>query len=197
MPRKLLKRYIPDPQKFSKIKGVSYIAHWLQDPNLWHLNRASVAKAFFIGLFWMAIPIPWQMLVAALSAILLRANLALSVMLVWISNPLTMGPIFYFNYRIGSLMLGERARENLNFELSFDWIGHTFVNIWQPLMLGSMVVGIALGSIAYVAIHIIWRMHVNMNWRQRLHLRKDKLVFKKPRFAKPLDAVHKPDHHEH
>jgi len=172
---------------------VSYIAHWLQDPNLWHLNRESVAKAFFIGLFWMAIPIPWQMLVAALSAILLRANLALSAMLVWISNPLTMGPIFYFNYRIGSILLGERARESLNFELSWDWIGHTFVNIWQPLMLGSFVVGIALGSIAYVAIHVVWRLHVYKSWQQRLHLRKNKEVFKKPRFKKSLENTDKPE----
>ena len=139
---------------------------------------------------------PWQMLTSALSAIYLRANLPLSVALVWISNPLTMAPIWYFNYRIGALLMGERARENIHFQMSWDWISHTFIAIWQPLMLGSLLVGLALGSMGYLAIHLLWRVHVNLSWRRRLSDRKHKVVFKKPRFLPPKDNVHKTDKHE-
>ena len=99
MPKQLIKKYSPDPKKIRKMKGLGFLAKWLGNANLWHIHRYNTAKAFAIGLFWMSIPIPSQMVMAAISAILLRANLPVSVALVWISNPLTMAPIFYFNYK--------------------------------------------------------------------------------------------------
>lgn len=183
---------MPDPKKLYNIKGFNRVAHWFQDPNLWHLNRNSVAKAFFIGPFWAAMPMPWQMLTAAISAMLLRANLPLSVALVWISNPITMGPIWYFNYRIGALLLGEHAKDNVQFEMSLDWLGHSFIAIWQPLLLGSLVVGLALGSIGYLTIHLLWRIQVNLSWRKRLSDRRFKKRFKKPKSRLTEDSVHKP-----
>lgn len=167
MPKKLIKRYLPTPEAIKNIKGFGFLGKWLQDPNIWHLNRHSVAKAFVIGLFWMAIPIPSQMIAAAIFAVLFRANLPLSVALVWISNPLTMAPIFYFNYVVGSLILGEKADDDFHFELSWDWLINTLGELWLPLYLGSAVVGIALGLISYLVIHFLWRHHVYQNWKNR------------------------------
>ncbi len=183
---------MPDPKKLYAIKGFSRIAHWFQDANLWHLNRNSVAKAFFIGPFWSAMPMPWQMLTSAISAMLFKANLPLSVALVWISNPITMAPIWYFNYRIGGLLLGESTKDNVQFEMSWHWISHSFVAIWQPLLLGSLVVGLALGSMGYLLIHILWRVQVNLSWRRRLHNRQFKKRFKKPTIQPKQDGIHKP-----
>ena len=110
---------------------------------------------------------PSQMIAAAICAILFRANLPLSVALVWISNPLTMAPIFYFNYVVGSLILGEQANEALQFELSWDWLLNTLGELWLPLYLGSVVVGIILSLAAYFAIRLFWRFHVYQNWKKR------------------------------
>ncbi|QCU90352.1 DUF2062 domain-containing protein [Thiomicrorhabdus sediminis] len=167
MPKKLIKRYLPHPDKIKKAKGLGVLGEWLHNPNIWHLNRHSVSKAFIIGLFWMSIPIPSQMITAAISAVLFRANLPLSVALVWISNPITMGPIFYFNYLVGTWILGTEAEEELGFELSWNWIIHTLGDLWLPLYLGSAVVGIALGILAYLLIQLAWRMHVIQNWNNR------------------------------
>ena len=172
MPKKLIRRYIPTPEKIKNMKGLGFLSTWLQDPNIWHLHRHSVSKAFIIGLFWMSIPIPGQMVAAAVFAILFRANLPLSVALVWISNPLTMGPIFYFNYVVGTYILGQDATEDLTFELSWHWMNHILGDLWQPLYLGSSVVGLALGAIAYFMIHILWRWHVIKTWRVRCDNRK-------------------------
>ncbi|MFA6700612.1 MAG: DUF2062 domain-containing protein [Thiomicrospira sp.] len=193
MPKKLIKRYMPNPKKLYEIKGFKRFAHWFDDPNLWHLNRQSVAKGFFIGLFWMAIPMPWQMAAAAFFAILLRANLPLSVALVWISNPITMGPIFYFNYQIGALLLGEQAREHVSFALSIEWLTNSFVTIWQPLMLGSVTVGLVLAISSYLLVLLFWRIHVYLSWRHRLRNRINKQIFKRPKLTKPADFVHKTD----
>ena len=167
MPKKLFKRYLPHPDRIKNTKGMGVLGEWLQNPNIWHLNRHSVSKAFIIGLFWMSIPIPFQMLAAAVFAILFRANLPLSVVLVWISNLITMGPIFYFNYLVGTWLLGTPAEEPFGVELSWQWIIHTLGDLWLPLYLGSAVVGIALGLIAYLVIKLAWRLHVGQNWKNR------------------------------
>ncbi|BBP46110.1 hypothetical protein THMIRHAS_14830 [Thiosulfatimonas sediminis] len=167
MPKKLIKRYLPTPEKIKNLKGLGWLGSWLHNPNIWHLHRHSVAKAFLIGLFFMAIPIPSQMIFAALFAVAFRANLPLSVALVWISNPLTMAPIFYFNYEIGALILGHAVDPNLHFELSWHWLTNVLGELWKPLYLGSVVVGLVLGVVAYFAIHIIWRLHVIKRWQER------------------------------
>lgn len=115
----------------------------------------------------MAIPMPSQMIGAALFAILFRANLPLSIALVWISNPLTMGPIFYFNYEIGAMILGQAVDPNLKFELSWHWLTEVLGELWKPLYLGSTVVGLVLGVVSYFGIHILWRMHVISRWKER------------------------------
>jgi hypothetical protein len=174
MPKKLIRRYIPTPDKIKNMKALSFLGTLLHDPNIWHLHRHSVSKAFIIGLFWMAMPVPGQMLFAALFAIFFRANLPLSVVLCWISNPLTMGPIFYFNYVVGTYILGQDASEDLTFELSWHWIINVLGDLWQPLYLGSVVIGLSLGAIAYFVIHVLWRRHVIKHWQERSEIRKNR-----------------------
>ena len=166
MPRKLFKKYAPHPDKVRNMKGLGWLAKWLGDPALWHLHRHTVAKAFAIGLFWMSIPMPWQMLAAALTAIPLRANLPISVALVWISNPLTMPPIFYFNYVVGAWLMGETAQD---FEWSMDpeKLSILLQQIGAPLYLGSVAVGLVLAVIGYVGIQCFWRWHVRRQWQRR------------------------------
>lgn len=171
MPKKLIKRFTPSAEKIKNTKGLGWMSKWLQDPSIWHLHRNSVSKAFIIGMFWMSIPIPSQMVVAGLFAIAFRANIALSIALVWISNPLTMGPIFYFNYLVGTVILGHDAQEIPHFEMTWQWMTSTLGDLWLPLYLGSVVVGMVLGILGYFAIQIAWRINVIGRWKKRQQAR--------------------------
>jgi len=165
MPKRYFKKYIPQPDKLKKNKILALLGSKIYEQDLWHLNRKSVAKAFLNGLFWAALPMPLQMLAAALFAIPLRANIPLSIALVWVSNPITMPFLFYFNYLIGTLVVG--SNHTSEFHLSIEWIWSKLEHIWLPLYIGSFITGIVSGALGYLTILILWRHKVNKRWNAR------------------------------
>ncbi|MEA3410574.1 MAG: DUF2062 domain-containing protein [Pseudomonadota bacterium] len=167
MPRKLIKRYFPDFGRFREDHKLhSVFGKRLHDPNLWHLNRHSVAGAFAVGLFCAFIPFPGQMIIAAAAAIVLRVNLPISVVVVWISNPLTVAPMFYAAYEVGEWVLGLEPGP-FELELSLEWLTEEFSEVWLPLVIGCIILG-SLSSLAgYILVRIYWRLHVMKRWGQR------------------------------
>jgi uncharacterized protein len=167
MPRRTIRRLLPDPHAIREHKSLRLLNARLHDPNLWHLNRHSVAVAAFVGVFVAFIPLPMQMLLAAAGAIWLRCNLTLAVALVWLTNPLTMPPVFYLTYSVGTWLMGIPADVS-SFEVSVEWLQKSLADIWAPLWLGSLVCGAVLGSLSYVAMRLLWRIGVQLKWRARL-----------------------------
>ena len=105
MPKHLIRRYLPDPEKIARTPGLGFLRHRLEDPNLWHLNRRSASGARFWGLWCAFLPMPFQTVPAAIAALVFRVNLPLAIVLCWISNPLTMLPVIYVGYDLGALIL--------------------------------------------------------------------------------------------
>ncbi len=174
MPRQLFKRYMPDPEKLKNNPSLRFLGSLIHDPNLWHLNRHSVARAVAVGLFWAMIPIPMQMFAAAFLAIPLRANLPISVGLVWLTNPLTMPPVFYANYKLGAWLLNTPTIQ-LPDKVSISWILEVTTTHWQPLYAGSLVMGLCLALVGYTSTTLYWRWWVNRSWKKRIKLRKSRL----------------------
>jgi uncharacterized protein (DUF2062 family) len=166
MPKETLKRYIPSPAKLREIKVLRLLGEWIYEPNLWHINRHSTSLAFFVGLFVAFMPVPSQMVLASLLSIWLRCNLPLAIGLCWVTNPITMGPIFWFSYKLGALVLGEPAQAE-QFEISVEWLTHGLILIWQPLLLGCLLNGFFFGSLGYFSIQGIWRWSVLQRWEAR------------------------------
>jgi len=166
MPRRFLHRYIPKPDTLRRQRSLRLVAPLLADTRLWLLTRRSVANAFSVGLFCAMLPIPFQMVIAALGARLTRCNLALSIGLVWVTNPLTMPLIFYINYVIGAFFLDTPVREAPS-RISTRWIAEQMQDIMPALFLGSLISAVTLAIVANIAIRLIWRWNVSRNWRQR------------------------------
>ena len=77
------------------------------------------------------------MVMAAATAIIARVNLPISVALVWITNPPTMPPIFYFTFcRRRGIDTPARPPNRLS---SVSSIFPSMAAIWQPLFLGSLI----------------------------------------------------------
>lgn len=166
MPKKALKNFMPSLDKIKSHKHLRIFGDLIDAPNLWHINRYSVSRAVAIGLFIAFVPLPIQMLLAAGAAILLHANVALSVLFVWISNPLTM-PVLYFGaYKLGTLILGSPT-QNIDFELSLSWLTNELLLIWKPFLLGCFICGVVSALIGKITFRLYWRWHVIRHWRAR------------------------------
>jgi len=167
MPKKFLKRWMPDPAKIKAQKNLRMFGRWLGDGNLWHLNRRSASGAFAVGLFMAWIPVPFQMALAAGAAILLRVNLPLSVAMVWLTNPVTMPPMFYFAYYFGARVLG-MPPVDFEFNLSWEWLVTVMETIGKPFLLGCGMLAVICSLVGYLSIQLLWRISVQRRWAQRL-----------------------------
>jgi uncharacterized protein (DUF2062 family) len=179
MAKKLIKKFLPHHGVITENRIIKLLGPRLQDPGLWHINRSSFSGAIATGVFCAFLPIPFQMLVAALAAIIFRFNILVAVPTVWISNPLTIAPMFYFCYRIGAAILDTRA-DAFHFQLTLDWLLTGLIDIWQPFLLGCLVVGTVSAIFSYLLMQFLWRYHI---WT-RIKNRRDR------RRRRKLDSRH-------
>ena len=168
MPKKTIKRMMPDHQAITDNKYLKIFGDLLHHANLWHLNRHSVAKAFAVGLFFAFIPVPFQMVLAAGTAIIVHANLPLSITLVWLTNPLTMPVIFYACYLVGTWVLAVPEQE-FTFVASWQWVVDSLSTIGPAFLVGCGVLAVIFSIIGYLGIQILWRYQTVKAWKNRPH----------------------------
>lgn len=142
----------------------------LHNPNLWHFNRRSVANATAIGLFCAFLPVPFEMLVAALGAIWFGGNLPLAVAWVWVSNPVTWIPLYTPAYLLGSWILDKPAAPAHHVNM------HVLIESLAALWVGCLILGVVAGAAGYLIVHGLWRLkirsHLAERARRRLNLKK-------------------------
>jgi uncharacterized protein len=166
MSRKFIRRFMPRPEAIKNNRSLRFLGQRLHDPNLWHLNRYSVSSAVLLGFMVAFIPLPVHTLVVAALAIWWRANLPLALGATWISNPLTIPPQFYMAYKLGAALLHEPPTQ-FDFNLDLHQLAAQIGHIWQPLLLGCLVSGVAAGLLGAAAVRLLWRAQVTLRWRAR------------------------------
>ena len=176
MPRKFFRKYVPHADQVRSNRLVRAFGSWLHHPNLWHLNRHSVAGAVAIGLFSGLVPGPLQMLSALLLVVLLKRNLPVALLATFYTNPLTIVPLYLLAYAYGALLLGRgvQAPEVEPFVMDWsdffgsvamlvDWV----VALGKPLAVGLPALGLTLALIGYFTVDLLWRLYVRAAWRAR------------------------------
>jgi uncharacterized protein len=167
MSRKLLKEWLPTRNKAKELKYLQSFRHVFDRPEIWSLTRYSVARACAIGMFIGMLPLmSAQMLISGTLAIFFRANLFISVVLVWITNPITAIPIYYFQYRVGLLILSI-PRSDFSQTWTLAYLAHEMGRIWLPLFVGSFVVASVTAVLSYYSVLLFWRFSVSRRWLNR------------------------------
>jgi uncharacterized protein len=179
MPKRFIRKYLPNPEKIANIRGLGFLRHRLQDPNLWHLNRRSASGAVFWGIWCAFLPMPFHSIPAVFAAIFFRLNLPLCLLLVWVNNPLTLIPIVYFSFFVGSTLL---QSHNPQVAPSFQDIQQIIADVFhasshvhslhlsayiEPILLGMLITGFVLGCIGYLAMNWFWHYRVMQAWKKR------------------------------
>ncbi len=125
-----------------------------------------MSRACAVGLGVAMMPTYGHMIIAAALAIWLRANLVISVILVWISNPITFPLMLVIEYWIGANLLGIESTLAIP-DLSFSGWQQLLMDIWKPLLLGSFVLSAGSALTGYFLVNYLWRWEVSKKWQKR------------------------------
>lgn len=133
----------------------------------------SIAMGTTVGMFIGMTPtVGVQMIIVMLFAFLvspvLRFNRVAALVTVYISNPLTVVPLYWFNYEIGTLFFeGNLTREKFSQIMVYDNFGQWWdtvvmlaVDVGKPLVVGSLLVATVCAAITFPAMYwLVQRFH--------------------------------------
>lgn len=143
------------------------IIKWFADaarkrPYLWSFKRPQVLASLYAGSVLALMPVyGMQVAIGLALAILVRGNLTVMVALQMVTNPLTLGPIYYGTYSLGAWLMGAMG----DGAGSWSWGSPA-----SALALGGIVAGLALALV----VDGLWRL---LGWEAR-------------HFRAQLDALH-------
>jgi uncharacterized protein (DUF2062 family) len=141
------------------------------DRGCWEFKRTPVINAFSLGLLIAFVPptplLPLHLTLCLLLGIILRLNLPVLLATVFVSNPLT-----WFPQVAGSIWVGAKLMD-LNLMPMIHGLRHEDLRaqlhqLWQPLLLGALVLGVCAAAAGYLLAQCVWRGRV----RYRLHRRR-------------------------
>ncbi|MEA3492042.1 MAG: DUF2062 domain-containing protein [Campylobacterota bacterium] len=136
------------------------------------INRKSVSRAILVGLFWGFVPMPMQMLAVLATTPFMKFNVPLAISIVWLSNPITMPPMYYMEYLTGNFILGREGIDSV--EMSVEWFKEHLGDIFVPLYIGAAFYSIFVSSTVYFIVNRLWIFSVKTEQDEKAKLRKDR-----------------------
>ena len=172
----MLRRITPTAESLRRSRWLKWLGPRVHEPHLWRLNRRRVARGVALGAFFGVLLPVAQIPLVIIAALLLRAHLLAGVLATFISNPLTLGPIYYAAYQLGAALLGaakvaDAAPTTASVTPTAEgWltpIWNMFLSLGQPLVLGTVLMAVAAGALGYFSTQLIWRIRVLARLRRR------------------------------
>ena len=132
---------------------LKHFARWLAAHHLWEFSEKAIERAVFMGLIMAFVPLPIQVPLAAIFSVIIRANVAIAIAMVWITNPITIPPIFYFCYRVG-LWLLDKPNHIDEVHFTFQSIASTIGHIGYPLIAGCAFMALISASLGWIIVKL-------------------------------------------
>jgi uncharacterized protein (DUF2062 family) len=167
--RRWLKRITPDRRTLEKIWCLRPVHALVLDRCCWTFNRHSVTRAFALGLFIAFIPptpLPVHLVTCVILGVLFRLNLPVLFATVFVSNPFTWLPQVAGSIWVGAKLMGMDLMPLLH-QLHQHHLWAQVNQLWAPLLLGALVLGLAAAGAGYVLAQFAWRVHVFYQLRRR------------------------------
>lgn len=156
-----------------------FATHFLSK-DVWRPTRHSLAGGAAVGLWITSILIPGQMPMAVILCGLLRLNIPIAVLMCWLSNPFTFGPIAWWEISLGNwiiqwlnlgetMPLGWSQLTSIVRESEDIWAFFNEVRPWATsLYLGGVVGGFLAGLALYVLMFGLWDAVLLVMHRRRM-----------------------------
>ena len=143
---RFLLKWLPNRRSLSRIPVLGRFGGLLRTRNyLWSFKESRVAPAILIGSIIAFLPIfGLQLLTVTLIALILKVNLPVIAGLQFVSNPLTLIPIYLANYKVGSWLLDSAGFYTVN-----DTATAAMINGVNSTMIGGIVLGTIFGLFLY------------------------------------------------
>jgi len=142
---------------FKKNATSSKFDHFIEKYNIpkeyLFVNRKMVTRALLIGIAIGLIPMPFQMFLVLGMIFFFKFNVPIALLMVWLSNPLTMPFMYYAEYMTGVYLLG---MDHLVVELSLQWFENHFADIFIPLYAGTLFYIFTLSPLVYYIVDWLW-----------------------------------------
>ena len=158
MLRQWVRSRMPSQETLRQHKALRLFGDRMLDPDYWFCNRHSAAVAVAAGLFAAWLPLPMHTLVAIALAVLMRGYLPLAIAMVWVNNPLTIAPMFYFAYQLGRQLLGH---PEVAFTATFS-LEHDALAVALPLLTGCALLALVSAALGWALTRLGWRWKVQL-----------------------------------
>ena len=117
------------------------------------------AKGLAIGVFSGCFPFfGFQTLIGVFFAKLAKGNVLFAAIGTWISNPFTYIPLYYLNYKVGSIFFNTSSNEIIEKSLVINDLWKQGRIFSLKLLLGSSCVGILLALICGSIVFFIYQL---------------------------------------
>ena len=94
-------------------------------------------------------------LLVAIFAVFFSANILLSILVVWVNNPITMVPFYFFTYKLGASIMG--IEMDPEFEFTFSYLLDNFGNATIAFWVGGLITSIVSALLGYYSIIAIYK----------------------------------------
>ncbi len=168
---------MPSREEMAQNKYLRPIAHRFLTPELWRFTRRSVPRGVALGIFAGFIIPVGQIFLAAFMALPARANVPLSALVTFITNPFTFPFWAVVANKLGAFILkvdlaatGGAAQQEIA-SGRWSWLIEMFEGVGVTVLVtifGFIVMAVVGAAIGYLLAGVVWRFVVARKRRRRL-----------------------------